>query len=108
MNFNDYQEECKKTAIFPVDNSIPYLAMALAEESGEACGKIKKVLRDKGGVFTEEDYKAIALELGDVLYYAASLARIIGYDFDKIAELNLEKIFRRLKNGTLQGSGDDR
>lgn len=108
MTFNDYQKECEKTAIFPVDNSIPYLSLALCEEAGECAGKIKKILRDKKGVFTEDDYKAIALEIGDVLYYAASLSRIIGYSFDKVADMNLEKIFRRLNNGTLHGSGDNR
>lgn len=108
MKLNDYQTEARKTAIFPNDNSIVYLALALTEESGEAAGKIKKILRDKNGIFTEEDYKAIALELGDCMWYIANFAHVLGYSLEDIAKLNIEKIQRRKKNGTIHGSGDNR
>ena len=70
--------------------------------------KIKKVLRDKQGQFYAPDIAAIALELGDVLWYAANLANAIGYTLSDIAEINLQKINSRAQRGTLHGSGDNR
>lgn len=108
MEFNHYQEEARKTAIFPTDNSIQYLALALCGESGEIAEHIKKILRDQQGIFTDFNKTAIALELGDCLWYIANFAQVLGYSLEDIAKLNLEKIQRRQKNGTIHGSGDDR
>lgn len=108
MGLDAYQAECRKTAIYPTDNSIPYLALALCGEAGEAADKVKKVMRDKEGRFFKTDTEAIALELGDTLYYLASLAHVLGYRLSDIARLNLEKIQSRLDRGTLHGSGDNR
>ena len=40
--------------------------------------KIKKAIRDDGGVLTDERRKAVAAELGDVLWYVAQLATEAG------------------------------
>ena len=70
--------------------------------------KVKKVIRDKDGKYYAPDLAAIAMEIGDVLWYAANLAKILGYDLNGVAELNLSKIKDRIERGTLHGSGDDR
>lgn len=108
MEMNTYQKEAKATAIYPNDVNITYLALALCGEAGEVADKIKKVLRDKQGQFYVPDIAAIALELGDVLWYAANLANAIGYTLSDIAEINLQKINSRAQRGTLHGSGDNR
>lgn len=108
MEMNTYQKEAKATAIYPNDGNITYLALALCGEAGEVADKIKKVLRDKQGRFYAPDIAAIALELGDVLWYAANLANAIGYTLSDIAEINLQKINSRAQRGTLHGSGDNR
>lgn len=108
MTLNEYQQAAIKTAIYPNDNNITYLALALCGEAGEVADKVKKVLRDKNGQFYQPDIHAIAMELGDVLWYAAALAHVIGFKFHDVGRLNIEKINTRMERGTLHGSGDTR
>lgn len=108
MKINEYQQVAISTAIYPNDGKISYLALALCGESGEVADKVKKVLRDKDGCYSEDDKRGIALELGDCLWYIVNLASAIGYPLDDIAEMNREKIEGRVRRGTLHGSGDER
>ncbi len=108
MELNDYQEAALATAIYPNDGTVSYLALAISGEAGELADKVKKVLRDKGGIFSDEDKRALALELGDVMWYVANLSRVIGYDLSDIAEMNIKKIAGRVERGTLHGAGDNR
>lgn len=108
MEINDYQKSALATAIYPNDGTVSYLALAISGEAGELADKVKKVLRDKDGVFTEADKKALALELGDVMWYVANLSEVIGYQLSDIAQMNIEKIAGRVKRGTLHGAGDNR
>lgn len=108
MSLNEYQRLALETAIFPTDKSISYLTLALCGEAGEVADKVKKVLRDKNGQFYAPDMAAIALGLGDVMWYIANMAKFLGYGLSDIAKLNIEKIQGRIERGTLHGSGDDR
>ena len=108
MNLNEYQQECAKTAIFPHDSDVTYLSLALCGEAGELADKVKKIIRDRDGLFTHEDHIALALELGDALWYAANLARALDFTLDEVAQMNLNKIQNRLLRGTIHGSGDNR
>lgn len=108
LTLNEYQQGALKTAVFPNDSSISYLALALCGEAGEIADKVKKVLRDKEGKFHTSDIHAVACELGDVLWYAACLAHALGYNFSDIGTLNIRKINSRIERGTLHGSGDTR
>lgn len=108
LTLNEYQAVAMSTAIYPNDGTISYLALALCEEAGEAAGKVKKVLRDKGGHFSEADRRAIALELGDCMWYIANMAQALCYPLSDIAEMNRIKIEDRIRRGTLHGSGDNR
>lgn len=108
MELNDYQKAALSTAIYPNDNNISYLALAICGEAGELADKVKKVIRDKQGQFYIPDLTAIAMELGDILWYAANLAKVLGYDLSDIAQLNIEKINGRVERGTIHGSGDNR
>ena len=53
MNFTEYQQEARKTAIYPEEFKIIYTALGLVGESGEVAEKIKKVIRDKAGNFSD-------------------------------------------------------
>ena len=108
MNFNEYQDAATKTAIYGAGNLIVYPALGLANEAGEVLGKIKKVLRDKDGVFTEETNKAIGDEIGDTLWYMAALARDLGLSMSDIANNNIKKLLDRQQRGVISGSGDQR
>ena len=109
MELNEYQAEALSTAIYPNDNKVEYLALALCGEAGEVADKVKKIIRDHNGDFSDKDTRdRIAYELGDVLWYAANPANAIGYTLSDIAEINLQKINSRAQRGTLHGSGDNR
>lgn len=108
MNFNEYQDAATKTAIYGAGNLIVYPALGLSNEAGEVLGKIKKVLRDKDGVFTEETNKAIGDEIGDTLWYMAALARDLGLSMEDIASNNIKKLLDRQQRGVISGSGDNR
>ena len=109
MTFNDYQYTALKNKVYGYGTEVVYPALGLAGESGEVVDKVKKVLRDYNGDFTLPEKRIeIAKELGDVLWYCAAIADDLGYDFDMIAEINLDKIKSRKERGVIHGSGDER
>jgi NTP pyrophosphatase (non-canonical NTP hydrolase) len=87
---------------------LTYPALGLAGEAGEVAEHAKKAIRDDGGVVTEERRRAMAKELGDVLWYVSQLASEVGLELEEIARANLEKLLSRQRRGVLSGSGDDR
>lgn len=108
MELNDYQEAALKTAIYPEDMGIVYPALGLSGETGEVADKIKKCIRDNDGVFDEAERKAVAKEMGDVLWYLAAWSRDIDISLEEIARMNLEKVMSRQLRGKLHGQGDER
>ena len=109
MQLSDYQRRSRATAVYPdAGDNLTYPALGLCGEAGEAAEKVKKALRDDGGVLTDERRAALAAELGDVLWYAAQLATEAGLDLGEIATANLEKLRSRQARAVLQGSGDAR
>lgn len=126
MNFTDYQRNTNKTAIYKktisdmmlVDTdkmdekiesmlNLSYIGLGLGEV-GEIQNKLKKIIRDKGGIIDEETRKDLLKEAGDVLYYLAQFVEFLDGDFEQVAKDNLEKLFSRLERGVIQGSGDNR
>ena len=104
-----YQHEATKTAIFPKEKALEYLALGLTSEAGEVAGKVKKLIRDGEDVEGFEMKKiAIASEVGDVLWYCALMAKEVGVPLNTIMRENLEKLHSRMERGTLKGSGDNR
>jgi len=103
MRFDEYQEEAKKTAIYPDQYRVVYPALGLAGEAGEVAEKVKKHIRD--GVLNVDDLKK---ELGDVLWYLAAIAADLGLNLDDVAESNLQKLRSRQVRGVISGNGDNR
>lgn len=101
--FDGYQQRAVKTAIYPISAQVTYPAMGLANEAGEVLGKVKKIIRD--GTYNREQ---IVDELGDVLWYAAALARDLDVSLTEVAYRNLMKLEDRAQRGVLKGSGDNR
>ena len=109
MDFDNYQIEARKTAIYPnKDNNYIYPTLGLVGESGEVAEKIKKILRDKNGTFDFESKLALKKELGDVLWYLSNLCDELNFSLSDVAINNLEKLNLRLSRGKISGSGDDR
>lgn len=110
MDFDSYQQSTRETAKFPT-NHMPapiYCCMGMAGETGECLEKVKKVYRDRDGVYSPEDIEAITLELGDVLYYLASVAYEINVPLSEVARKNQEKLRSRKQRNVISGSGDFR
>lgn len=103
--FNKYQKFTRTTAVFPDGIGLPYLTLGLTGEAGEVAEKIKKSLRDPSKALDE---RAVAFELGDVLWYLASLADLLGYPLEEIARMNVAKLESRKERKVLKGDGDNR
>ncbi len=110
MTFDKYQQKALKTRLMKADdpNLMYYLALGLTGEAGEIANKLKKIIRDHDGDGATIDKDDIKGELGDVLWYLANLADIIGISFDDVATYNAEKLASRKERGVLGGSGDNR
>ena len=98
-NLNEYQHSARKTAVYPHEQGIIYTALGLNGETGEIAEKVKKVIRDRDGVFDNEAKKEMAIELGDILWYVANMAHELGYALDEIADIYLEKLESRAERG---------
>ena len=70
--------------------------------------KIKKILRDKDGLVSEEDRELVIKELGDTLWYIASIARYLGVPLSGVADGNIEKLESRYQRNQIHGEGDKR
>jgi NTP pyrophosphatase (non-canonical NTP hydrolase) len=109
MDFNGYQEAASATAgVVATDHPIIYPTLGLANEAGEVAGKVKKIFRDRQGVITDADREALALELGDVLWYLAEICTKLGIRLEDVAAGNIAKIADRMSRGMLRGDGDYR
>ena len=108
MTINEYQEKALETAIYPKEYKVVYPALGMAGEAGEVADKVKKVIRDNNGEISKDKALEIAKEIGDVLWYCATLANDLGFDLNTIAQMNYDKLHSRQERGKLSGSGDNR
>ncbi|MEB3262937.1 MAG: nucleoside triphosphate pyrophosphohydrolase family protein [Synechococcus sp.] len=109
MDLRSYQQLSRATARYPDAGQNPiYPTLGLCGEAGEVADKVKKVLRDGGGVFDDAVRQGLEAELGDVLWYVAQLATELGLDLEAVAQANLDKLASRAARGVLGGSGDTR
>lgn len=108
MDFNQYQEEAKKTAIYPASEKVFYPLFGLAGEVGELCNKAQKIIRDDGKVISEEKRKDLLKECGDAGWFLSAVISDLGGSFEEVMKANIEKLKSRQERGTLGGSGDNR
>jgi NTP pyrophosphatase (non-canonical NTP hydrolase) len=110
MTLDEYQKQALVTAIPSGDDfkDLTHWVLGISGESGEIADKLKKIIRDQGGVITHKNKTELAKELGDVLWYLAVLAKHLGVSFEEIAEGNIAKLRSRQSRGVIGGSGDNR
>ena len=109
MDFKTYQKKARLTAQYPnLDQNYIYPTLGLVGEAGEVAEKVKKVIRDKKGIFDEESKNGIKKELGDVLWYLSNLCNEFDFHLEDVASQNLVKLKLRAAKGKISGSGDDR
>ena len=108
MTLNEYQRHALETAVYPEQSRIIYPTLGLTGEAGEVADKVKKVIRDGHEEFSDEKRLEIVKEIGDVLWYCATLSHDLGYELDDVAQMNVDKLRSRMQRNHLAGSGDNR
>lgn len=78
-----------------LNNVTFYGVIGLCGEAGEASELVKKFVYHGHTL----DYKHLAIELGDVLWYIAYTAYGLGYSLSNIMAMNQEKLAKRYPDG---------
>lgn len=97
MKINEYQKLAMKTLNPELSERDVLIngVMGLCGESGEAIDIVKKHLAQGHPL----DKKALAKELGDICWYVAETAQVLGYDLETIMTMNIEKLKKRYPDG---------
>ena len=116
---NQYQEWAKSTAIYEdqgEQGGLIYAIMGMVGEAGELANEMKKVLRDDNTTthkrsdmsraakyLTRDRRDKMVLELGDVLWYIAAVARELDATLSDVALANTIKLMARMAQNTVHG-----
>ena len=97
MKINEYQKLAMKTLNPELSERDVLIngVMGLCGESGEAVDIVKKHLAQGHPL----DKEALAKELGDICWYVAETAQVLGYDLETIMTMNIEKLKKRYPDG---------
>ena len=135
LDLFEYQTKAMNTCMDSSRN-MSYMALGLMSEVGEFTGKIAKAIR-KGNVYIGKeiqgnidckndsdihfDYngfqhwagcmefeKGLKAELGDILWFVAGIAEVMGWDLSEVAQENIAKLASRKERGVIDGNGDNR
>lgn len=94
MTLEEFQNEAMRTC--PDSTSLEVLALGVAGEGGEVCELVKK----HKGHGHPLDKEKLAKEIGDVLWYLATISRIgCGMSLDEVAKMNVLKLRARYPEG---------
>jgi len=107
MNMNDYQKKALTTAA-DEGYELEQRVLGIAGEAGEIADIIKKWYRDDKADKSKLDKIRLTSELGDILWYVATLADYLGFTLEDIAAANVAKLEDRYKRNKIQGSGNYR
>lgn len=136
LDLFEYQKKAMNTCMDSSRN-MSYMALGLMSEVGEFTGKIAKAIR-KGNVYigkeiqgnidckndsdihidynafihNEQDIndfkKGLRAELGDILWFVAGIAEVMGWDLSEVAQENIAKLASRKERCVIDGNGDNR
>ena len=97
MEANEYQELAMRTLNPELSERDVLInaVMGLCGESGEVIDLVKKHLAQGH----ELDRDKMVAELGDVAWYLAECAHVLGVGLDDVLEGNIEKLRRRFPEG---------
>ncbi len=97
MTINEYQKLAMRTLNPELSQKDILIngVMGLCGESGEAIDIVKKHLAQGH----ELDKAHLVKELGDVAWYIAELATVLGYDLEDVLQMNINKLMERYPEG---------
>ena len=97
MELNEYQSLAMRTLNPELDERDVLInaVMGLCGESGEAIDIVKKHLAQGH----ELDRSALAKELGDIAWYLAEAATVLGLTLDEVCQGNIDKLRERFPEG---------
>lgn len=107
VNANEYQEAAARTLISEPDHSfagnelmLMWCALGLGGETGEVLDILKKTIcHQHGDVRSVESRIKVRDELGDLMWYVASIATLMDISLDAIMERNIAKLKQRYPTG---------
>lgn len=110
ISMQEYQDQALTTFTSRTGEThnelVARIAFGICGEAGEIAEAVKKYLRG------DYDFRAlqhrVAPELGDVIWYVAVMAKLMGVSLDDVAQENLAKLVSRKERGVLKGSGNER
>lgn len=118
LTLDAYQERAARYDVeAPTRGLLWYYGLGIAGEAGEVADKVKKLYRDgkidledrvPATILSDADKVELTKEIGDVLWYVAAVARLLGIPLGQVADENIEKLEDRLRRGVMFGSGDAR
>ena len=125
MELNEYQKKAMGTCR-PSCMIYSYMMGNRSAEVGEFQGKVCKAQRhgsisfsNDGDIWWNTDTQSgadvmiemnqeLMKEAGDILWQLAGLCRVMGWNLDDIAQMNLKKLASRQRRGVIDGEGDNR
>ena len=111
MELKEYQERAMTTCM-PSSNNFSYMFLNLVGEVGEFASKIGKAIRKEQVCIEYNDLlgmrenEELQKEAGDILWQLSGVCSVMGWELEKIAQMNLDKLAARKNIGTIDGSGD--
>jgi NTP pyrophosphatase (non-canonical NTP hydrolase) len=102
LTLNEYQLHSRETALYSRSlqtiDGLTYSVLALCGEAGELANKLKKAHRSN----TTPDRIILADELGDVLWYVASVAHELHMTLEDVAAMNIAKLKERRQQRAIE------
>ena len=123
LSLNEYQQKAMTTCM-ESSNNFSYMFLNLVGEVGEFASKSAKGIRknvmyigqkesDNALYFTEfpdmiEQEEELMKEAGDILWQLSGLCSVMGWDLERVAQINLDKLASRKQRNLIDGNGDNR
>lgn len=100
MDIQTYQIKSRETAVYPnINSNITYPSLGLIGEIGELSEKFKKVMRDNGGILSQERIDGIIGETGDLLWYLCAFCTELKINIENMDHVyTLYKDFSNIAN----------
>lgn len=96
MNIKDYQAFCKTTEFHQKDKEkdLMILGLGISGEAGDVAGCIKKTCGHK-----DDQTAGIRENLGDTMWYIASICNYYGWNLGDVLKENKVKLNKRFEKG---------